>query len=100
MLLYVIFIYKLTWVADMQKCKSKRKEANERNFMMSKKVRMDSVSSFVLAQPVDDKDVSESASKVKIDKCGGAVAVGVDLESGSDCGQPISFPTAVIIIRR
>ena len=30
---------------------------------------------------MDDKDVSESAPKMKNDKCGGAV----DLESGSDC---------------
>ena len=32
---------------------------------------------------MDDKDVSESASKVENDKCGDAVAECVDLESGS-----------------
>ena len=47
---------------------------------------MDSSSSLILAQPVDDKGVSESASKMTNDKCGGAFAEGVDLESGSDCG--------------
>ena len=52
---------------------------------------MDSESFLVLAQPVDDKDVSESASKMKNDECGGALAELVDLESGSDCGalQPV-----------
>ena len=60
---------------------SKRNEMNERNFMMrwmSKKSRMDSASSLVLVQPMDDKDVSESASKVKNDKYGGAVAEGIE----------------------
>ena len=48
---------------------SKRKEVNKRNFMMrwmSKKARTDPASSSVLAQPVDDKEVFESASKMKM----------------------------------
>ena len=60
---------------------------------------MVSESSLILARYVDDKVVAESAkslSKVKNDKCGGAVADGVDLESY--CGQLISFPAGVILI--
>ena len=41
------------------------KEADVRNFMMSKNARMDSTRSLVLTQPVDDKDFSESAPKMK-----------------------------------
>ena len=56
---------------------SRRKEANVRNFMMrwmSKKARTDSASSLVLGQPVNDKDASESAPKMKNVKYGGGVA--------------------------
>ena len=72
---------------------SKCKKGNERNFMMrwmSKEARMDSANFLVLAQPVDDKDVSESASKMKNDEWGGAVAEGVDLVS---LWCRIGFPT-------
>ena len=51
---------------------------------ISKKARTDPASSLVVAQPVNDKDVSESAPKMKNDKCGGAFPDGVDTESGSD----------------
>ena len=79
---------------------SKRKGANERNFMiiwMSKKARVDSASSLLLAQPVDDKDVSKSAPEMNNGKCDGAVANDIDLESGSDWCR-LSFPTGVILI--
>ena len=59
--------------------------------LMSKKARTDSARFLVLAQPVDDEDVSENAPKMKNDNCGGDVADGVDLESGSDCGAGSAF---------
>ena len=52
---------------------------------------MDSARSLIFARPVDDKDVAKNAksdSKVKNDKRGGAIADGVDLESGSDWCYP------------
>ena len=87
---YISILFINCWRAEI----SKPKEANERNFMMrwlSKKARTDSASSLVLTQPVDGKDVSESALKMKNDKCSGAVADGADLESGSDCGDGSAF---------
>ena len=51
---------------------------------MDEQERMESASSLVLVQTVDDKDVSENIPKMKNDKHGGAVADDVDLESGSD----------------
>ena len=62
---------------------SKRKESDERNFMM-RCIQTDSVSSLILAQFVDDKDSSENAFKVKNYKYGGPLVE--DLELGSDCG--------------
>ena len=54
--------------------------------------------SLVLVQPKDD--VSESAPKMKNEKCGGAVADVVDLDEAVTIVHRISFPIGVILILR
>ena len=65
---------------------------------MSKKARTDSASSLVLAQLVEDKDVSENAPKMKNDKC---VSAKCDLQIPWNLVVtvvPDQFSTGIILI--